>query len=111
WDLFVIHYDADQKLLYVHSSDKTSMHQPLAEVVGTDVQLIYGDSVFRVLGRVSRLVFQQVGVRKVGRRNLRYAKYTGADVKQALTVAQTSGSVKSDLSGTGFEGGGPVSIG
>ncbi len=112
WDLFVVHYDAGRGLLYIHSSDKSSMHQKLADAVGGNgAQLIYGDQVFRVLGRISRLVFQQIGVRKFGRRNLRYAKYTGADVKQALSVAQTSGSVKSDLSGTGFEGGGPVTVG
>lgn len=56
-------------------------------------------------------MFQQIGVRKFGRRNLRYAKYTGADVKQALPASQTVGSVKSDLSGTGFERGGPVAVG
>lgn len=112
WDLFVLHYDAARQLLYLHSSDKSTMHDKLAAAVGDgEAQLIWGDDVFRVLARITRLVFQQVGVRKIGRRNLRYAKYTGADVKQALTVAQTTGSVKSDLSGTGFEGGGPVSIG
>jgi len=112
WSLFVLHFDEERKLLHVHSSDKSSMHQRLAEVVGGgEAHLISGDAVFRVLGHVARLIFQQIGVRKFGRRNLRYAKYTGADVKNALSVAQTSGSVKSDLSGTGFELGGPVSVG
>ncbi|MEM9353663.1 MAG: DEAD/DEAH box helicase family protein, partial [Planctomycetota bacterium] len=112
WDLFVVHYDPGLGLLYVYSSDKSSMHQSLAQAIGgDDATLISGDKVFRVLSGVKRLVFQQIGVKKFGRRNLRYAKYTGADVKQAMSVSQTSGSVKSDLTGTGFERGGPVTIG
>ena len=88
------------------------MHQSLANAVGgDDATLISGDKVFRVLSDVKRLVFQQIGVKKFGRRNLRYAKYTGADVKQALSASQTTGSVKSDLTGTGYELGGPVTVG
>src|SRR5262249_52931247 len=34
WDLFVLHYDAMQKLLYVHSSDTSSRHEALAFAVG-----------------------------------------------------------------------------
>lgn len=111
WDLFVVHFDSVRKLLFINSTDKSSVHEELASAVGGAVKLIQGDTVFRTLGHINRLVFQNIGVRKVGRRNLRYAKYTGADVKQALTVTQTSGSVKSDLSGTGYECGGPVTIG
>ncbi len=111
WHLFVVHYDAARNLLFINSTDKSSVHEGLAEAVGGKVRLIHGDTVFRTLGNINRLIFQNIGVRKVGRRNLRYAKYTGADVKQALSITQTSGSVKSDLAGTGFEHGGPVTIG
>lgn len=111
WDLFVVHFDVKRNLLFINSTDKSSVHEDLAIAVGKNVRLIQGDSVFRTLGNVNRLIFQNIGVRKVGRRNLRYAKYTGADVKQALSLSQTSGAVKSDLSGTGYEGGGPVTIG
>lgn len=112
WDLFVLHFDKKRKLLFINSSDKSSVHEGIASAVGgKNVRLIQGDSVFRTLGHVNRLIFQNIGVRKVGRRNLRYAKYTGADVKQALSISQTAGSVKSDLSGGGYENGAPVSIG
>ena len=40
------------------------------------------------LGRIRRLVFQNVGVRKYGRRNLRFAMYTGSDVAEALSLAE-----------------------
>jgi superfamily II DNA or RNA helicase len=112
WDLFVLSYDRIRKLLYVHSSDKSSTHEALAKAV-TDgsAQLVYGDTVFRTLGRINRLQFQSIGVKKHGRRNLRYAMYTGADVAQALGLAETAGSEKSNLFGGGWENGEPVTIG
>jgi superfamily II DNA or RNA helicase len=112
WDLFVLHHDPCRKLLYLHSSDTGSLHEELARAVGgKKIQLIQGKTVFRTLGNIKRLVFQNIGVRKVGRRNLRYAMYTGAEVEQALTIAEKAGSVKSNLSGTGYEDGQPVTIG
>jgi len=112
WDLFVLHYDPRLQLLYLHSSDKSSLHDGVAKAVGgEEIELIHGDNVFRTLGNIRRLVFQQIGVRKIGRRNLRFAMYTGADVKQALSQTERAGSVKSNLSGSGFEEGRPVTIG
>lgn len=110
WDLFVLHYNEEQELLYLASSDKTSTFEGLATTVGGKT-LITGDNIFRSLGRISRLIFQNVGVRKHGRRNLSFAMYTGADVAQALTITEAGTSVKSNLSGTGWENGAPVSIG
>lgn len=110
WDLFILHYDAARKLLYLSSSDHDSAFEGLAKAVG-GTQLISGDVMFRSLGRIARLLFQNVGVKKHGRRNLSYAMYTGADVKQALGLSEKAGSVKSNLSGAGWEGGRQITIG
>lgn len=110
WDLFILHYNPAQKLLYLDSSDKSSLFEKLAQSVGGD-NVIYGDIVFRTLGGINRLVFQNVGVRKHGRRNLRYALYTGSDVAEALSISERAGSVKSNLSGIGWDNGRPVTIG
>ncbi len=110
WDLFVLHYDQDQGLLFLSSSDKSSNHEKVALAVG-GTQIISGDIIFRSLGNINRLIFQNVGVRKHGRRNLRYALYTGSDVAEALSISERAGSIKSNLSGTGWENGGPVTIG
>ena len=112
WDLFVLHYDPDLRLLFIHSSDKSSLHENLARAVGgTDVALVRGDLVFRTLSGINRLQFQNIGITKHARRNLRYAMYTGADVKQALDLSQTAGSTKSNLQGAGYEAGAPVAVG
>jgi superfamily II DNA or RNA helicase len=110
WDLYVLHFDPDQKLLYVSSSDKDHMPGGVAEAVGA-TNLVTGDVIFRSLGRINRLVFQNVGVRKHGRRNLRFAMYTGSDVAEALSISEKAGSVKSNVSGTGWENGEQVAVG
>ena len=110
WDLFVLHFDSKQNLLFLCSSDKTSTYQPLAEAVGA-TKLLSGDMIFRSLGHINRLVFQNVGVKKHGRRNLRFALYTGSDVADALSLAEKAGSVKSNVSGIGWENGEQVAVG
>lgn len=112
WDLFVLSYDANRKLLYLHATDKSSTHDALAKAVcGDSASLVRGDVVFRALGRINRLMFQNIGVKKHGRRNLRYAMYTGADVKEALSIAEKAGSEKANLFGGGWQNGAPVTIG
>lgn len=110
WALFVLHYDATRNLLYLSSSDKDSTFEGLAKAVG-GTKLISGDTIFRSLGRINRLLFQNVGVRKHGRRNLSFAMYTGGDVANALGMTEKAGSVKAMLSGTGWEGGRQITIG
>ncbi len=111
WNLFVLHYNTEQGILYLAASDKSSAFEGLAQAVGA-TQIIQGDSIFRSLGKINRLIFQNVGVKKHGRRNLSFAMYTGADVAQALSLTEGGGgSVKSNLSGTGWENGMPVTIG
>ena len=110
WDLYVLHHDAEAGLLHVNSSDKDSMHEGLARSVGGTAR-IDGEQTFRALGRVNRLIFNNIGVRKHGRRNMSFAMYTGADVRAALTLTETTGATKSNLDGRGWEGGAVVSPG
>lgn len=111
WALFVLHYDADAKLLFLSSTDHGSMFQELAQAVSGEVALISGEQVFRSMGRINRLMFQSVGVKKHGRRNLSFAMYTGADVADALGISERAGSVKNNVTGTGWEDGKKVAIG
>ncbi|WP_244550852.1 DEAD/DEAH box helicase family protein [Bradyrhizobium sp. Rc3b] len=104
WHLFVLYHDAEAGLLHVNSSDKDSVHEDLARAVGAQ-ERIRGEDVFRSLGRINRLIFSNIGVRKHGRRNMSFAMYTGADVRQALTQTETGDATKSNLDGRGWEAG------
>lgn len=110
WDLFVLFHDKEAGLLHINSSDKDSVHAALAEAVGAG-KVINNEDIFRSLGRINRLVFNNIGVRKHGRRNMSFAMYTGADVQQALTMTETTGATKSNLDGRGWENGAVISPG
>lgn len=110
WNLFILHHDAPRGLLYLSSTDHDSNFEEMAKAVGAS-KLVSGETVFRAMGRINRLIFQNLGVKKVGRRNLSYASYTGAEVTEALTAAEKAGSRKAMLSGIGWEGGKQVTIG
>jgi superfamily II DNA or RNA helicase len=110
WALFVLHYDDERKLLYLSSSDKSSEFKLLAKAVGAG-DLISGETIFRSLGRIARLLFQNIGLKKHGRRNLSYAMYTGAQVAEALGLYDKNKASKSNLSGIGWEEGKQVTIG
>jgi len=110
WDLFVLHFNAKQKLLYLGSTDKSTSFVKMVRSVG-GISQIEGEQIFRCLGNIGRLVFQNIGVTKHGRRNLSYAMYTGSDVRQALSLSEKSGSRKSNLKGSGWDRGKQVNIG
>ncbi|MCG8323626.1 MAG: DEAD/DEAH box helicase family protein [Cytophagales bacterium] len=110
WNLFVLHHNPQLKLLYLASTNKSSNHESLAKAVGATVQ-IEGESIFRSLSGIGRLVFNNLGITKHGRRNLSFAMYTGADVKQALSETEKKGSRKSNISGYGWQNGKQITIG
>ncbi len=110
WHLFVLHHDVELGLLYVASTSKSSNFEGLAKSVGATRQIV-GEDMFKSLGNIGRLVFNNLGVTKHGRRNLSFAMYTGADVKQALSETEKKGSRKSNISGYGWENGKQITIG
>jgi superfamily II DNA or RNA helicase len=112
WDLYVLYYNESQRLLFIHSTNRETLYQGLAKAVSKETaELLAGDVMFRCFGRVNRLLLQVVGLKRSGRRNLRFSMHSGADVAAALHPTQTGTTTKSNLFGTGFEGGHPVAVG
>jgi superfamily II DNA or RNA helicase len=111
WSLFIVHFNEELKTLFVSSTDHSQLFGELAAAVSGEVKIVNGDAIFRSLAGINRLIFQNVGVRKHGRRNLSFASYTGADVAEALGLAEKAGSVKNNLSGMGWEEGRRVAVG
>lgn len=110
WDLFILYYDKSRKLLFVHSSQKGSLHSDLAKAVGGDsARIIEGEQVFKVMHGISRLVLYNVGL--YGRGKLRFRMLTGLDIGEAIGATAQAGSTKSNLFGAGYLEGKRVSIG
>lgn len=110
--LFLAHWDKDQGLLFINSSDTSGNHQDLAqELAGPSAELIRGEIAFRVLHNVKRLILTNLGLTHLLSRSTRHSNFMGADVREGLTAAKTSNRKKSNLFSLGYEQGERQSLG
>jgi superfamily II DNA or RNA helicase len=111
WDLFMLAYDAQQKLLFIHSSQKGSLYPDLAKAVsGEKVQLLEGEKMFRAFHGMTRLIFHSGGLYNKGSK-LRFRMFTGLDIMEAISPSAQANATKSNLFGVGHEDGELVSVG
>ncbi len=110
WDLYILFYDPDRELLFINSSQKSTLHGDLAKAVtnGT-ARLVCGENIFRVLHGIERLIFHNAGL--YGQGKLRFKMYTGLDIQEAISPVQQQNNTKSNLFAIGYESGRKTSIG
>lgn len=113
WNLIVMHWDKESKLLYIHQSDKSVDTCELAQNLSEEKPLILnGDCVFRSFNAIKRLSIVHAGIFKPANHLHRYSRLSGADVTSELTRWKEGNSVKkSDFVGIGFRDGEPESVG
>lgn len=112
WDVYLLHWDVEQGLLFIHSSNNGSLHEGLAKAVaGDDVVLLRGEAMFRGFHEVRRLVLMNLGLKHALSRNVQFTMYVGADILEALSTAQQANKVKSNMFGRGYELGARTSFG
>ncbi len=112
WELFILFWDQEQKLLFIHGSGNNGDYRNLAKAVaGEDVELISEQAVFRCFSGVNRMRLQNVGLTERLGRLVRYTGRMGSDVEAGLTEAQKQNTSKSVLFGTGYENGRKVTVG
>lgn len=112
WDVYLLHWDAEQQLLFIHSSNNASLHESLAKAAaGDDVALLCGEPMFRGFHDVRRLILMNLGLKHALSRNVQFTMYVGADILEALSDAAQSNKVKSNMFGRGYEAGVRTSYG
>ena len=112
YDLFALFWDPDTRLLYINSSDNSSVHDDLARAVGgDDATLLRGINAFRVFHGINRLLLRNMGLNDRLRRSVRFVMYTGSDIRDYLENSQTHGKEKTHVFGDGFDGTSRVTIG
>lgn len=111
-DLYLLHWNKDQRILYINSTNNGSVHRPLAEAVaGNDVEILKGEEVYRALSGINRAVLSNVGLKHSFSRAVQFSMHVGTDIAQALSDAQTQKRTKTNLFARGFENGEPVTVG
>lgn len=112
WNLFMIHWDSETKLLYVNSSKSKELHEKLAKsICGEQVSRIMGEPVYRVLDGMSRLMLMNLGLSSTLGRQVRYTMFVGSDITSQISDQQFSTKRKSNIFGIGYKGEGKENIG
>lgn len=103
WELYVIFWDKDQDLLFIHNSNNNGYYEKLAESIVGKVELIKGGDIFRCFSGINRLRLQNVGLIEQFGRLIRYIMRAGQDIDAGLTQAQRQQAVKSNVFGMGYD--------
>ena len=112
WQLYVLHWDQDNELLFIHNSSNTGFFKELAKAVaGDDVEQMRGPKVFRCLAGINRLKLQNVGLLEQLGRLIRYTMRAGSDVESGLSETQKQKAIKANIFGQGFQNGHRSTIG
>lgn len=111
YHLYIIFYDAPRKLLFIHSSIKSTHLQLAREVGGGNVTQVRGEDIFRVLGGIERILFYNAGLLRNTGNAVRFQMFAGLDVAKAIDPVEQQESTKSNLFGAGYENGKRVTIG
>lgn len=112
FDLYALFWDPQTKLLFINSSNNTSVHEDLAKIVaGDDVELIAGAAPFKALHGIKRLLLHNGGLNDRLRRSVRFMMFTGDDIRAFMDASQLHGKEKTHVFGDGFDGASRVTIG
>lgn len=112
WELYVLYWDKEQHVLFIHGSSKSGFYKSLAvAVAGEDVEQIRGAQVFRCFSGINRLKLQNVGLLERLARLISYTMRAGSDIELALSEAQKQNTSKSNIFGAGYEDGKRTTVG
>lgn len=115
WSYFIVFWESEKNLLFIHSSDNSSVHKELAQsIIGENAEIINGENggkVFRVLSGIKMFKLQNLGLTEVLGKLVRFVMRVGSDIEPALSRQQLNQTKKAMIFGSGYELGNEVSIG
>lgn len=112
YHLYVIYWDDSNQMLYINSSNKTSVHEALAKAIcGDQTNRISGQHVYRAYAGIQRPVPINVGVLDIRNRSRRFSMHAGANVAEGFTVEESQTKIKTNIFAHGFENGERVTLG
>lgn len=112
WTLTILYYNEDQNLLFIHSSDKSSLYSDLANaVLDNRAELIEKLLVYRSFYDVNRVSLQNVGLKEFLNRKIRFTMRVGTDIQDALSLAEQQRGEKAFVFGSGYEDGEKITLG
>src|SRR5690625_1125329 len=110
YDFFVIFFDIEKGLIHINETDAGKGNR-LIENMFFEASLIKGDSIYRCLDGINRLMIGTLGLKQNPSGRISFRMFAGTDIKSGISEAVVSGSTKSNLFGYGYRNGERNSIG
>ena len=110
YDFFVIFFDKDNGVIHLNETDAGKGNRLIGKIFSGASQ-IKGDSVYRVLNEVNRLMIGTLGLKQLPSGRISFRMFAGTDIKAGISEAVYSSSTTSNLFGYGFKYGNKISIG
>lgn len=110
WQLHVVYWNESKKMFYINSTKKPIVSK-LADAIFSQNHRITGESIFKCLHGVNRLMLSTVGLNSAIDGPIRYKMFAGIDISQGISESNKENCIKSNLFGVGYDGKGKVSIG
>ncbi|WP_042473058.1 DEAD/DEAH box helicase [Bacillus ndiopicus] len=110
YDFFVLFFDKDNGIIHINETDAGKGNR-LVESLFPSAWAIKGDSIYRSLDGINRLMIGTLGLKQQPSGRISFRMFAGADIKSGISEAIASGSTKSNLFGYGYQDGSRISIG
>jgi superfamily II DNA or RNA helicase len=104
WTLYAGYYCEAHKTLFVHCSGEDRQANTFLKLLAPNAVRISGDPVFRILGGLSMLKLQNVGLSRMSD-NLRFTMHVGRDINTVIDELEKGTSTKSNIFAVGFDNG------
>ncbi|MBK8294071.1 MAG: DEAD/DEAH box helicase family protein [Solirubrobacterales bacterium] len=110
--LHLAHFDSDQNLLYIYTSDLKSLQKDIAEAIcGEDAEVVSDTPIFRALSQIKRPLPTTIGLLDLRHRARRFSMFVGSDVYEGFATADQQSKSHTNLNVVGYEDGERVSLG
>jgi superfamily II DNA or RNA helicase len=111
YELYVLYFDSERRLLYINSSMLGGTYQEIADTVaGEGASRFIGSTVYRVMADITRLVPTTVGVLDAHNQFRRFSMHVGHDVTESFTKSEAGTKSQTNISGGGYRDGEHVNI-
>lgn len=110
YNFYVLFFDIDNGIIHLNDTDERKGNK-LVEHIFPDSIPIKGESIYRCLNEINRLMISTLGLKKKPSGKISFRMFAGSDIKSGINEAVASGSIKSNLFGYGYQDGKRISIG
>lgn len=111
YELYVLYFDSESKLLYINNSANNGVFEDLAAaVLGPGAVRFTGSTVYRVMADIDRLIPTNVGVLDAHDQFRRFSMHVGSDVTASFSQAEAGTKSQTNISGGGYRDGEHVNI-